>query len=68
MGRAILMNDVLKIARLNIALQRAFLGQAILIFTSVLMMALLALPELIQVLTVFEVGPAVTRLRHGALH
>ena len=29
-GRAILMNDILRIARLKIALQRAFLGQAIL--------------------------------------
>ena len=28
-----LMNDVLRIARLKIALQRAFLGRAILIFT-----------------------------------
>ena len=28
------MNDVLRIARLKIALQRAFLGRAILIFTS----------------------------------
>ena len=36
MGRAILMNDVLTIARLKIALQRAFLGRlgrVILIFT-----------------------------------
>ena len=29
-GRAILMNDILRIARLKIALQRAFLGRAIL--------------------------------------
>ena len=28
------MNDVLRIARLKIALQRAFLGRAILIFTN----------------------------------
>ena len=32
-GRAILMNDELRIARLKIALQRPFLGRAILIFT-----------------------------------
>ena len=31
------MNDVLRIAHLKIALQRAFLGRAILIFTSLMM-------------------------------
>ena len=30
------MNDVLRIARLKIALQRAFLGRAILIFTELI--------------------------------
>ena len=32
-GRDILMNEVLRVARLKIALQRAFLRRAILIFT-----------------------------------
>ena len=35
-GRAILMNDKLRIACLRIALQRAFLGRAILLFTGLL--------------------------------